>query len=254
MVAGPAVEVQGLVVAYGDLRAVDGVSLEVARGEAFGILGPNGAGKTTTLETIEGLRRPDAGQVRLLGEPSWPRNTALLSRVGVQLQTSAFFERLTALEQLRTFAALYDVPVERAGEWLERVGLTEKARTRTEDLSGGQVQRLAIACALIHEPEIVFLDEPTAGLDPQARRNLWDLLSGLNESGRTVVLTTHHMDEASALCDRVAVMDHGRILQVGVPEELVAGYRQAHALTGESAHRATLEDVFLELTGREYRP
>ena len=127
--------------------------------------------------------------------------------MGVQLQASAFFERLTALEQLRTFAALYDVPGARAEEWLERVGLTEKSGTRTEDLSGGQAQRLAIACALVHEPDIVFLDEPTAALDPQARRNLWDLLEGLNESGRTVVLTTHYMDEAEKLCDRVAVMD-----------------------------------------------
>ncbi len=249
----PAVVVRDLVMTYGELRAVDGVSFEVAEGEFFGILGPNGAGKTTTLETVEGLRHPDSGEALLLGERSWPRNTALLCRVGVQLQTSAFFERLTAIEQLRTFAALYDVPASRAPDWLERVGLTEKAATRTEDLSGGQAQRLAIACALVHDPEIVFLDEPTAGLDPQARHNLWDLLSGLNDSGRTVVLTTHHMDEAEALCDRVAVMDHGRILQIGAPAALVAEYVRSHQLEGEAMRRVTLEDVFLELTGRDYR-
>ena len=138
----PAVRVRDLVMSYGDLRAVDNISFEVAEGEFFGILGPNGAGKTTTLEMIEGLRRPDSGEALLLGEPSWPRNTRLLRRVGVQLQASAFFERLTALEQLRTFAALYDVPGDRAEEWLERVGLTDKSGTRTEDLSGGQAQRL----------------------------------------------------------------------------------------------------------------
>ena len=217
-----AVHVVDLVKSYGDLRAVDGVSFEVPEGEIFGILGPNGAGKTTTLEMVEGLRKPDSGEARLLGQASWPRDTRLLRRMGVQLQASAFFERLTATEQLHTFAALYDVPGARADEWLERVGLTEKAGTRTENLSGGQKQRLAIACSLVHDPEIVFLDEPTAALDPQARRNLWDLLSGLNESGRTVVLTTHYMDEAEHLCDRVAIMDRGRILQLDTPEALRA--------------------------------
>nr|WP_254185742.1 ABC transporter ATP-binding protein [Nocardioides panacis] len=186
-------------------------------------MGPNGAGKTTTLEMVEGLRRPDAGEARLLGEPSWPRNPRLLPRVGVQLQASAFFERLTAREQIRTFAALYGVPAGRADDWLEQVGLTEKAGTRTEKLSGGQLQRLAIACALVHDPEIVFLDEPTSGIDPQARRNLWDLLRSLNEAGRTVVLTTHYLDEAEALCDRVAIMDRGRVLQLDTPAALVRG-------------------------------
>jgi ABC-2 type transport system ATP-binding protein len=248
-----AVVVRDLVMSYDALRAVDGISFEVGEGEFFGILGPNGAGKTTTLEIVEGLRRPDSGQAVLLGEPSWPRNTGVLSRIGVQLQASAFFERLTVLEQLRTFAALYGVGASVAEEWLERVGLTEKASTRTEDLSGGQAQRLAIACALVHDPEIVFLDEPTAGLDPQARRNLWDLLSGLNESGRTVVLTTHHMDEAQTLCDRVAVMDHGRILRIGAPEEMIADHAREHGTGGQPATGVTLEDVFLELTGRGYR-
>jgi ABC-2 type transport system ATP-binding protein len=297
----PAIEASGLRKVYGDLAAVDDVSFTVATGEFFGILGPNGAGKTTTLEMVEGLRRPDAGGVRLLGEPSWPRNQALLPRVGVQLQASAFFERLTAREQIRTFASLYGIPPTRADEWLERVGLDDKAATRTEKLSGGQLQRLAIACALVHDPEIVFLDEPTAALDPQARRNLWDLLRSLTEAGRTVVLTTHYMDEAEALCDRVAIMDRGRVLRLDSPPALVRGLDAPvrilvapHLLPLEDAGRvagvdgveddgaalvlttrapstvltrlaeldvleglqvkaATLEDVFLHLTGREYR-
>ena len=182
-----AIEVEGLAVAYGEVRAVDGVDLTVGVGEFIGILGPNGAGKTTLLETVEGLRRPDAGNVRVLGEPVWPRNPRLLPRVGVQLQASSFFERLTAREQLGVFASLYGVPAARVDDWLERVGLTEKAGSRVEDLSGGQAQRLSIACALVHEPELVFLDEPTSALDPQARRNLWDLLRGLHADGRTVV-------------------------------------------------------------------
>ncbi|MCG3043124.1 ABC transporter ATP-binding protein [Streptomyces sp. S1A] len=237
-----AITVEGLRKRYGDVQAVDGVSLTVERGEFYGILGPNGAGKTTTLEMTEGLRRPDEGTVRLLGRSPFPRDPALLRRMGVQLQASAFFEKLTAREQIRTFASLYDVPAERADAMLETVGLTEKAGTRENKLSGGQAQRLSIACALVHDPELVFLDEPTTGLDPQARRNLWDLLRAINEEGRTVVLTTHYMDEAETLCDRVAVMDHGRVLRMGAPADLVA------ELGVDS-----LEDVFLQLTGREYR-
>jgi ABC-2 type transport system ATP-binding protein len=237
-----AITVEGLRKRYGDVQAVDGVSLTVGRGEFYGILGPNGAGKTTTLEMTEGLRRPDEGTVRLLGESPFPRNPALLRRVGVQLQASAFFEKLTAREQIRTFASLYGVSAERADAMLDTVGLTEKAGTREDRLSGGQAQRLSIACALVHDPELVFLDEPTTGLDPQARRNLWDLLRAINHEGRTVVLTTHYMDEAEALCDRVAVMDRGRVLRVGAPAELIA-----------ELGAASLEDVFLQLTGREYR-
>jgi ABC-2 type transport system ATP-binding protein len=296
-----AIDVRGVTKAYGSLVAVDDVTLDVGTGEFFGILGPNGAGKTTLLEMVEGLRRPDAGEIRLLGESPWPRNAALRPRIGVQLQASAFFERLTAREQLRTFAAMYDLPAARGDEWLERVGLTDKADVRSEKLSGGQAQRLSLACALVHDPEVVFLDEPTAALDPQARRNLWDLLGSLNESGRTVVITTHHMDEAEVLCDRVAIIDHGRLLQLDAPSTLVrsldAGvhiYVNRAALTPELAARvggvhsvdddgistvigtrqpaevlaelarldaldglrvkgATLEDVFLHLTGREYR-
>ena len=242
--------VTDLVMAYGELRAVDGVGFEVAEGEFFGILGPNGAGKTTTLELIEGLRRPDSGTITVLGEKPWPRNPRLLPRMGVQLQASSFFERLTAREQIRTFASLYGVSAARGDDWLERVGLVDKADTRVEDLSGGQTQRLSIACALVHDPELLFLDEPTAALDPQARRNLWDLLEGINDEGRTIVLTTHYMDEAEVLCDRVAIMDHGRLLRLDSPAALVEAL-DAPVRTVES--RGTLEDVFLTLTGREYR-
>ncbi len=296
-----AIEVEDLTMTYGDLRAVDGVSLEVAEGEFVGILGPNGAGKTTTLETIEGLRKPDSGRVTVLGQPVWPRNSALLPRIGVQLQSTAFFERLTAREQIQTFAALYGVGTGPADDWMARVGLEDKADSRVEDLSGGQAQRLSIACALVHDPDVLFLDEPTAALDPQARRNLWDLLSGLNDSGRTVVLTTHYMDEAEVLCDRVAIMDEGRILEYASPASLIRGLdaparitvapgqvdldearrfdgvddaseshegvvlithaptrvisqlAEADHLDGVRVHTGTLEDVFLDLTGREYR-
>lgn len=293
-----AIEVSDVALAYGDIRAVDGVSFEVAEGEFFGLVGPNGAGKTTTLEMVEGLRKPDAGRITVLGERPWPRNAALLPRIGVQLQASSFFERLTAREQIRTFASFYAVPATRADEWLERVGLVEKADSRVEDLSGGQTQRLSIACALVHHPDVVFLDEPTASLDPQARRNLWDLLSGLNDSGRTVVLTTHHLDEAEALCDRVGIMDHGHLLQLDSPKALIRGLDAptritvaasdgaigqfagieervpgpdgvvltthqpavvlqelalAGLLDGVSVTTGTLEDVFLAVTGREFR-
>jgi ABC-2 type transport system ATP-binding protein len=298
---GAAIEVTDLAKAYGELQAVDGVTFDVGEGEFFGILGPNGAGKTTILEMVEGLRRPDAGTITLLGESPWPRNPGLLPRIGVQLQSTAFFERLTAREQIRTMASLYAVGPEVADAWLERVGLGDKADTRVGDLSGGQAQRLSIACALVHEPEVVFLDEPTAALDPQARRNLWELLAGLNDSGRTVVLTTHYMDEAEALCDRVAIIDHGRILELDTPANLVRGLdaptritvatgqltpeeagaiagvdevvedpagvvlstrepvavltalAQQEHLAGIQVQTGTLEDVFLSLTGREYR-
>ena len=298
---GAEITAEGLVMTYGDVRAVDGVSFTVASGEFFGLLGPNGAGKTTTLEMVEGLRKPQAGSVRIdQFEPS-RREPELQRRMGVQLQSSSFFERLTAREQLDTFGALYGVAAGRTDEMLEQVGLVDKADERTEDLSGGQKQRLSIACALIHDPDVVFLDEPTAALDPQARRNLWDVLRSINDSGRTVILTTHYMDEAEALCDRVAIMDAGKILELDTPAALVRGLDApvrisvapgtldvdtARAMAGdddvadddsgltittrnpariltELAHRdaldglsvkgASLEDVFLDLTGREYR-
>lgn len=215
-----AIRVRDLTKVYGEVRAVDGVDLDVADGEFVGVLGPNGAGKTTLLEVVEGLRRPDSGTVEVLGEQVWPRNARVLPRIGVQLQASAFFERLTAREQIRTFAALYDVSPARADEWLERVGLGEKASARVEDLSGGQAQRLSIACALVHDPELVFLDEPTAGLDPQARHATWELVEALRADGVTTVLTTHLLDEAERLADDVVVVDHGRVVAAGTVREL----------------------------------
>ncbi|XRQ12840.1 ABC transporter ATP-binding protein [Actinomadura welshii] len=295
------IEVRDLRKRYGDVQAVDGVTFGVEEGEFFGILGPNGAGKTTALEIIEGLREADGGEVSVLGMAPWPRNAGLLPRIGVQLQSSSFFERLTAREQLQTFGSLYGVTTEKADAMLDLVGLAEKADVQVEKLSGGQAQRLSIACALVHDPEIVFLDEPTAALDPQARRNLWDVLRKINTEGRTVVLTTHYMDEAEALCDRVAIMDAGRILRLGPPAVLVRGLDAParisvasgllgaeearllpgadeavddgvsltistrdpssvvaamagrQALDGVQIRGATLEDVFLQVTGREYR-
>ncbi|WP_034274878.1 ABC transporter ATP-binding protein [Haloechinothrix halophila] len=296
-----ALDVDDIHMSYGDVKAVAGVSFSVRQGEFFGILGPNGAGKTTTLEIAEGLREPDAGSVRLLGTSPWPRNVAVLPRIGVQLQASAFFEKLSAREQLETFGALYGVGGDRATEMLDLVGLRDKADTRENQLSGGQRQRLSIACALVHDPDIVFLDEPTAGLDPQSRRNLWDVLAEIKGRGKTIVYTTHYLDEAEALCDRVAIMDHGQILALDTPAALVrdldsathvvlerdgfavaearalpgvddvvedeasltiatrtpapvlAALAERGALSGLQVRTATLEDVFLELTGREYR-
>ena len=299
------ISVRDLHKSYGQVVAVDGVTFTVEQGEFFGILGPNGAGKTTTLEIIEGLREPDSGEVTVLGRRPWPRNPELLPLIGVQLQASSFFELLTAREQLRTFASLYGISAQRADAMLAVVGLEDQASTRTEKLSGGQAQRLSIACALVHDPELLFLDEPTGALDPQARRNLWDLLRKISAEGRTVVLTTHHMDEAESLCHRVAIMDHGKILKIGPPAGLIreldqplrisvqsgrlsvaqaramlpraseaesvtddgvsltiatrepaavlTGLADRDALTGLRVSGATLEDVFLELTGREYR-
>ena len=220
---GASITVDGLVMTYGSLRAVDDVSFSVAPGEFFGLLGPNGAGKTTTLETVEGLRKATAGTVDIDGFDPWKRQPELQRRIGVQLQSSSFFERLTAREQLVTFAALYGIGATRADELLDQVGLVDKADSPVEKLSGGQKQRLSIACALVHDPEMLFLDEPTAALDPQSRRNLWDFLRGLNASGRTVVLTTHYMEEAEQLCDRVAIIDHGKILEIDTPDALIRG-------------------------------
>jgi len=220
---GASITVDGLVMTYGSLRAVDDVSFSVAPGEFFGLLGPNGAGKTTTLETVEGLRKATAGTVGIDGFDPWKRQPELQRRIGVQLQSSSFFERLTAREQLVTFAALYGIGTRRADELLDQVGLVDKADSPVEKLSGGQKQRLSIACALVHDPEVLFLDEPTAALDPQSRRNLWDFLRGLNASGRTVVLTTHYMEEAEQLCDRVAIIDHGKILEIDTPDALIRG-------------------------------
>ncbi|MFF5445569.1 ABC transporter ATP-binding protein [Streptomyces sp. NPDC012888] len=219
--AAPALSVRDVHKRYGDRAAVAGVSLDVRPGEFFGLLGPNGAGKTTLVEIMEGLRRADSGTVTVLGRSPWPRDTSLLPRMGVQTQSSAFFVRQTAREHLVTVAGLYRADRSAADATLASVGLTGQRDVLVENLSGGQRQRLAIASALVHGPELIFLDEPTAALDPQARRDLWEVLRGLKREGRTIVYTTHHLDEAEALCDRVAIMVDGRITALDAPDELV---------------------------------
>ncbi len=298
--------VEELTKRYGELTAVDGVSFRVERGETFGILGPNGAGKTTTLEMIEGLRRPDGGRITLLGLDAVRQRRQVQERIGVQLQSQALWPELTVEETLRVFASLFGRGVGLRG-LQERFALTEKRRSLVKELSGGQRQRLSVAVALVNDPELVFLDEPTTGLDPQARHGLWDLVAEMKGDGKTVIVTTHYMEEAEALCDRVAIMDHGRIIALDAPRQLVrslafdstvecsfAGAMERERLLAQPAVRdvrsenggyflfttdvsatlaglmgltdeggqrvqsvhvrtATLEDVFISLTGRRLR-
>jgi ABC-2 type transport system ATP-binding protein len=306
--AGPSLLLRGLRKTYNDVVAVDGLDLEVARGECFGLLGPNGAGKTTTIEICEGLTEPDSGTVELLGL-TWRNNAAeLRQRIGVQLQETQFSDKLTVEETIRLFRSFYHLGIT-VEESIKTAQLEEKRKSRVVGLSGGQKQRLAMACALVGDPELLFLDEPTTGLDPQARRHLWDLVDELKRAGRTIILTTHYMDEAERLCDRVAIMDHGKIIALGTPQQLIGSIGGEHivefsvgaegevdsaallALQGIHSHRvdaglhqlsvhelhtavpliftaleaqglqlsefrthsATLEDVFVGLTGRNLR-
>ncbi len=218
-----AIRVDGISKAFGAVQAVDGLSFCVRRKEIFGLLGPNGAGKTTALSIIEGLRPADAGRVDVLGMDINKDAPAIKARIGVQLQTTSFLRDLAAVEQVVLFARLYGRPADRAhaGALLERFELGSKANARPRELSGGQRQRLAIALALVNDPEIVLLDEPTAGLDPQARRLLWAFVRDLRAQGRTIVITTHYMEEAEALCDRVGIIDHGRLLALDSPARLI---------------------------------
>jgi ABC-2 type transport system ATP-binding protein len=203
------------------VQAVDGLDLEVARGECFGLLGPNGAGKTTTIEICEGLTAPDEGTVELLGL-NWRAGAGeLRQRIGIQLQETQFPDKLTVEETLRLFRSFFKRGIS-VDESIRTAQLEEKRGSRVGGLSGGQKQRLAMACALVGDPELLFLDEPTTGLDPQARRHLWDLVDGLKQAGRTIILTTHYMEEAERLCDRVAIMDHGRVIAQGTPQQLIA--------------------------------
>lgn len=227
---------------YGDVVAVDGISFDVPRGETFGLLGPNGAGKTTTLEMIEGLRKPDSGTITLLGMDVVRKRRAVQQRIGVQLQTQGLWPELTVEETLRAFAALFrdTVPITAL---LERFSLVEKRGALVKGLSGGQKQRLSIATALVNDPEIVFLDEPTTGLDPSARQSFWDLIRDLQRDGKTVIVTTHYMEEAEALCDRVAIMDRGRVMAMDSPRALVRGLD--FDSTVECSFRDAVDDLVL---------
>jgi ABC-2 type transport system ATP-binding protein len=216
-----AITIHNLTKKYGPFTAVDNISFSIERGECFGMLGPNGAGKTTTLEMIEGLKRPTAGEITVEGVDVRKHPDAVKALIGVQLQSSAFFENLSLLELVNLFAACYNRRVD-AKALLAEVQLAEKAGARARQLSGGQKQRLSIAIALVNDPLVLFLDEPTTGLDPQARRNLWDLVKMIKAKGKTIVITTHYMDEAEVLCDRVAIMDHARIIALDATEKLLA--------------------------------
>ena len=246
------VTVRDLRKSYGDIEAVRGISFEVQQGEIFGLLGPNGAGKTTTVEILEGLRKADAGDTIVDGIDVKKQPAKAKERVGVQLQQSAFPENFTAKETVELFALCYGVTVD-AMALLKEVDLADKAGQRQEKLSGGQRQRLSIATALVNKPRVLFLDEPTTGLDPQARRNLWELVRGIRQSGTTVFLTTHYMDEAEVLCDRVAVMDHGEIIAMDPPRTLITALLGRGFTKPVIQQQATLEDVFLDLTGHELR-
>ena len=248
----PIISVTDLRKQYGSLTAVDGVSFEVAEREVFGILGPNGAGKTTTLEMIEGMRPIDAGEAVIDGVDVKADPREVKRRIGIQLQSSAFFDELTLVELLHLFGRLYERDVDPMA-LLDLVDLTEKAKSQVRTLSGGQQQRFSIASALVNDPRVLFLDEPTTGLGPQARRHLWGLVRTIRDSGHTVVLTTHYMEEAEELCDRVAIMDRGRIIALDTPQRLVDQLLGRGFTKARVERLANLEDVFIDMTGHELR-
>ncbi len=245
-------KVKGLKKAYGDKEVVKGINFEVKKGETFGILGPNGAGKTTTLEMIEALRPIDGGQVTLDGIIVSDNPQAVKEIIGIQLQSSAFYDRLTLLEQLQMFASFYGAKVQPM-ELLKEVELEDKAKSPVEKMSGGQKQRFSIASALVNKPKVLFLDEPTTGLDPQARRHLWDLIRNIKKKGITVILTTHYLEEAELLCDRVAIMDNGQIIALDSPKNLVKALLKRGFKKEQHVEQANLEDVFIDLTGKGLR-
>jgi len=240
-----ALRCEALVKRYGKLVAVAGLDLEVRRGECFGLLGPNGAGKTTTVEILEGLTLPDGGKVEVLGE-TWGRgNRKLRGRLGIQLQETKLIEKLTVLETIKLFRSFYDQGSAPEAV-MELVGLEEKADAWVRKLSGGQAQRLSLACALVGDPEVLFLDEPTTGLDPQARLKIWEIVSDLRSRSRTVLLTTHYMEEAQRLCDRVAIIDHGKIMVQGTPNQLIGSLEAQHVVEFETEtelDRSVLQDL-----------
>ena len=237
---------------YGNFSAVKGISFDVLEGEIFGLLGPNGAGKSTTLEIIETLRDKTSGKVILDNIDLDSDPDKIKKIIGVQLQTSGFYPGLNLTELIKLFGGLYNQPVN-VGELLELVNLKDKAKSKYKELSGGQKQRFSIATTLINQPKIIFLDEPTTGLDPQARRNLWDLIKDIRNKGTTVIITTHYMDEAEQLCDRVAIMDEGKIIALDTPDKLIDELVATGFERPKVTKSANLEDVFIHLTGKDFR-
>ena len=248
----PIITVDQLVKTYDGKNVVDGVSFEVKKGEIFGILGPNGAGKTTTLEMLEALRPIDGGVATIDGINVAKKPKDIKNIIGIQLQSTAFYDKLTLREQLKMFGSLYGRTVDTEA-LLAKVQLTEKAKNYVEQLSGGQKQRFAIASTLVNNPKVLFLDEPTTGLDPQARRNLWDLIKKIRDEGITILLTTHYMDEAELLCDRLAIMDSGKIITIDTPHNLIQQLLARGFKKEQVVEQANLEDVFIDLTGKAIR-
>ncbi len=246
------IEVQNLVKRYGDFTAVKGISFSVNEGEIFGLLGPNGAGKSTTLEIIETLREKTEGKVFVDGIDLDVKPNEIKKIIGVQLQTSGYYPGLNLTELIRLFSGLYNQKTD-VTEFLNLVNLKDKAKAKYKELSGGQKQRFSIATTLINQPKIIFLDEPTTGLDPQARRNLWDLITDIRQKGTTVIMTTHYMDEAEVLCDRVAVIDSGKIIAIDSPDKLIDDLVSTGFERKKEVKAATFEDVFIHLTGKSLR-
>lgn len=246
---GSAIEVEDLKKYYGSTKAVDGISFCVKQGEVFGMLGPNGAGKSTTTEIIEGLRVPDSGKVHVLGLDVIRDTQKVKSRIGVQLQTTALYPRLTVREVLNLFGTFFPGEHLSTDTLIDMVNLREKENTLCRDLSGGQRQRLSVALALINKPEVVFLDEPTTGLDPQARRNMWDIIRNIQSSGATVFLTTHYLEEAETLCDRVAVVDMGKIIALDTPDALIKHNFQETVIEFDLAGDPPAEGTFRKIEG-----
>lgn len=246
------VEVKNLKKKYGDKQAVDDISFSVKKGEIFGILGPNGAGKTTTLEMMETLRTIDGGSVTINGIDVTKDPRAIKFLIGVQPQSPAFQDKTKLTEVIEMFAAAYGEKVD-VMQFLRDVDLSDKANNFVEDLSGGQKQRLSITTALVHGPKVFFLDEPTTGLDPQARRHLWDLIEKVRAKGISVIMTTHYMDEAEILCDRIAIMDDGKIIAIDTPKKLIKQLIDRGFTKEEKVEQASLEDVFIDLTGKGLR-
>ena len=246
------ITVKNLTKRYGDKAAVDDISFDVKKGEVFGILGPNGAGKTTAMEMMEAMRPIDDGEVILDGINVAKHPQKIKHIIGIQLQSSAFYDKVNLIESLKMFAAFYGTKID-AMELLRDVNLEDKAKSYPEKLSGGQKQRFSIATALVNNPKVLFLDEPTTGLDPQARRNLWELIESIKARGITVILTTHYMEEAQLLCDRLAIMDNGKIIAMDSPANMVKQLLARGFKKKQTVEAADLEDVYIDLTGKELR-